>query len=431
MILSYQARCAILCIGILLLDRVAAFSVPHPTAHIGNRISSPCSSVSSQSCILRRLSRRSFNDNAQISFPTPFKPFSALQATPASVSLSLSSSGTSLSPLALWYMLLLAIQFGSQPILTRMFTPKTITRSTVVMMQDVVKVVLSFILMMVTRNAPTVWSIREWLTVAGIPASLYVVQNYCSLMAYQNLPAVTYNVLNQTKTLSAAVCCYLLLGARQSNVQILSLFVLALAALILEGILPLQQQQQHQQQSMSSLQELPAPALVHAPFLTNTRLTMGILPVLLASFLSGLAGAFSQRSLHMGRNAYLFSMELSAASLLVLLISLIVGETPDSKRIRNNGFWNGWTWQTWIPIVTQASGGIIVGLVTKHAGTVRKGFGLMLGLVLSGVLQAQLSKDDSEGGVTRQQIVGGSLAGLSLYLHSNFPVVATSPCALS
>ena len=131
----------------------------------------------------------------------------------------------------------------------------------------------------------------------------------------------------------------------------------------------------------------------------------------------------------MGRNAYLFSMELSAASLLVLFLSLVFGETPDSKRIRDNGFWNGWTWQTWIPIVTQASGGIIVGLVTKHAGTVRKGFGLMLGLFLSGVLQAHLSKDDSgDGGVTLQQIVGGSLAGLSLYLHSKFPVVVA--CAM-
>ena len=429
MILSYpKARCAITLIGILLLDNVTAFSVASrtaqtaQTAYIGNWKSSPCSRASSPTiCISQRISRHCFNEDAQVLY----KSFTALQATPASVSLSLTSSATSLSPLALWYMLLLAIQFGSQPILTRMFTPKTITRSTVVMMQDVVKVVLSFLLMMVTHNAPAIWSIREWLTVAGIPASLYVVQNYCSLMAYQNLPAVTYNVLNQTKTLSAAICCYFLLGARQSNIQILSLFVLGLAALVLEGILPLQQQpqQQQSQQQQSLHQESLAPSN------HNTRLTMGILPVLLASFLSGLAGAFSQRSLHMGRNAYLFSMELSAASLLVLFLSLVFGETPDSKRIRDNGFWNGWTWQTWIPIVTQASGGIIVGLVTKHAGTVRKGFGLMLGLFLSGVLQAHLSKDDSgDGGVTLQQIVGGSLAGLSLYLHSKFPVVVA--CAM-
>jgi len=51
---------------------------------------------------------------------------------------------------------------------------------------------------------------------------------------------------------------------------------------------------------------------------------------------------------------------------------------------------------------------------------VRKGFGLIFGLFLSGVLQAQLAKDD--GGVTLPQIVGGILAALSLYMHSKFPV---------
>jgi hypothetical protein len=37
------------------------------------------------------------------------------------------------------YMSILALQFGVQPILTKKFTPTTITRSTVVMAQDMVK----------------------------------------------------------------------------------------------------------------------------------------------------------------------------------------------------------------------------------------------------------------------------------------------------
>lgn len=322
-------------------------------------------------------------------------------------------TATSLSPMALWYMLLLSVQFGSQPILTRKFTPKSITRSTVILMQDVVKVFLSCILMMLTNSTPVSWSVGEWATVAGIPASLYVVQNYCALMAYQNLPAVTFNVLNQTKTLSAALCCYLLLGAVQSKLQIVSLFILGLAALVLEGILPLSFGNKNKNILKKEITETAAQS--------KHRITMGVLPLLLASFISGLAGAFCQRSLQMySRNSYLFSMELSAASMIVLLVSLTLGNTPDSKRIRVDGFWNGWTWETWIPVVTQASGGIVVGLVTKHAGSVRKGFGLIFGLFLSGVLQAQLAKDD--GGVTLPQIVGGILAALSLYMHSKFPV---------
>lgn len=37
------------------------------------------------------------------------------------------------------YMSLLALQFGIQPMLTKKFTPKTITRTTVVLCQDIVK----------------------------------------------------------------------------------------------------------------------------------------------------------------------------------------------------------------------------------------------------------------------------------------------------
>lgn len=53
-----------------------------------------------------------------------------------------SSTRLQLTPsasLSWWYMSLLALQFGCQPILTKKFTPKTITRSTVVLFQDVVK----------------------------------------------------------------------------------------------------------------------------------------------------------------------------------------------------------------------------------------------------------------------------------------------------
>lgn len=339
----------------------------------------------------------------------------ALKASPVVAAI----SATSISPMALWYMFLLAVQFGSQPILTRKFTPKAITRSTVIMMQDIVKVVLGVSLMVISCGTPAVWSVREWLYLSCVPASLYVVQNYCSLMAYQNLPAVTYNVLNQTKTLSAALCCYLFLGAVQSKLQIISLFLLGMAAMVLEGILPLP--------FVNKTKEAVAPRTATETAdhddNNNNRFTMGVLPLLLSSFISGLAGAFCQRTLQTrARNAYLFTSELSAASTLVLIISLVIGNTPDSKRIRDDGFWNGWTWQTWIPVVTQASGGILVGLVIKHAGTVRKGFGLIFGLALSGMLQAKLSKED--GGVTPQQIVGGVLAALSLYMHSKFPVPA-------
>ena len=248
------------------------------------------------------------------------------------------------------------------------------------------------------------WSVQSWWVVAGIPAALYVIQNYCALMAYQNLPPVTFNVLNQTKTLSAALCCYLVMSRPQSKLQIVSLMLLLLSALVIEKVVPLGKVAQ----DTTTTQED-----------RRTHIVTGVVPILVASFLSGLAGALSQKSLQtMGRNSYLFTMELSAASSLFLLSSLAL-QSPDGVKIREQGFFHGWTIKTWIPVITNALGGIVVGLVTKHAGSVKKGFALIFGLLLSGIFQSK-----QQEGITKEQVVGGILAAISLWMYSNFPYTA-------
>lgn len=127
-------------------------------------------------------------------------------------------------------------------------------------------------------------------------------------------------------------------------------------------------------------------------------------------------------------------MELCVASTIVMLASMLKSE--DGERIRTRGFFDGWTRKTFVPIVTNAAGGIIVGLVTKYAGAVKKGFALIFGLLLSGIVQAFMAEkgggdgvvngdgggsSGSGGRVTREQLVGGSLAALSLWMHSAYP----------
>jgi UDP-sugar transporter A1/2/3 len=58
-------------------------------------------------------------------------------------------------------------------------------------------------------------------------------------MAYQNLPPFTFNVLNQTKTLSAALCCYIVIGKPQSKHQVAALLFLLLSALVIERVVPI------------------------------------------------------------------------------------------------------------------------------------------------------------------------------------------------
>jgi UDP-sugar transporter A1/2/3 len=70
--------------------------------------------------------------------------------------------------------------------------------------------------------------------------------------------------------------------------------------------------------------------------------------------------------------------------------------------------------------LTNSAGGIIVGLVTKYAGSVRKGFALIFGILLSGVIQSIAQAEEK---ISKEQVVGGALAAVSLYIHAAYPPV--------
>ena len=74
--------------------------------------------------------------------------------------------------------------------------------------------------------------------------------------------------------------------------------------------------------------------------------------------------------------------------------------------------------RSYYPILNQAMGGILVGLVTKYAGSVRKGFALIGGILITAMLQSYAYDKP----LTRNQEIGGILAVTSMYAHANFPV---------
>ena len=88
------------------------------------------------------------------------------------------------------------------------------------------------------------------------------------------------------------------------------------------------------------------------------------------------------------------------------------------------GLFIGWTWQVWIPIVTQAFSGILVGLVTKHLGAVTKSFGNIFGIAISSLLQQLLLTDRKSGqdGLSIEELVGACLCAVSLWLHVTNPI---------
>ena len=334
-----------------------------------------------------------------------------------------SKAPSPLSPKALIYMSLLALQFGIQPCLTKKFTSPEIIIPTVIFTQEIVKLLMAIIGISLNtstkwKDVTSGWSIQSWLRLALLPATMYLVQSTCSLLAYQNLDAITFNVLNQTKTLSAALCCFLLLGKRQSKLQIVALVLLLLAAMVLEGVLPLDFKYYVNYFSNTKTADSNDTTKFS---ISSKHVSHGVLPIMLASFLSGLAGAITQKSLQSGggRNALMFTMELCVASILILLVSFATSE--DGKKIQERGFFDQWTILTLVPILTNSAGGILVGLVIKYAGTIRKGFALIFGILISGIVQSLIDEDKS---LSKEDISGGVLAALSLWMHASFPYVA-------
>mmetsp|Transcript_761 Transcript_761/g.1219 ORF Transcript_761/g.1219 Transcript_761/m.1219 type:complete len:368 (+) Transcript_761:91-1194(+) len=349
------------------------------------------------------------------------------------------NSTGALSRQAIFYMALLTIQFGCQPMLTAKFTPKTVCRSSIIIVQESIKFIIASTMLFTSgsRNVTLAfqnWTVLSWIQVAFVPAFLYTIQNQAALLAYQHIDGVTFNVLNQTKTLSAALCCYLLIGRKQSMVQILALMLLLVSALIIENIISMDyilnlmfSNTSHEPQIEKLEEKLLSPSESLGP----KHITHGVAPVLLASFLSGLAGAISQKNLQSssgqasgGRNPYLFSSELCIASLTLLILSLTFSQ--DGKMIQQFGFFHEWTLQTLIPIMSSAMGGIVVGLVTKYAGSVRKGFALIFGMLFTGLIQSMVGDDSGGGGgvaVSKEQLIGGLIASASLWMHATHPYV--------
>lgn len=141
---------------------------------------------------------------------------------------------------------------------------------------------------------------------------------------------------------------YALVGKGQSTQQMAALFVLLVAAITLTAT------------GEDSSDE-------------KNSFMHGIVPLCIASALSGLASALCQYSLQgsIQRNSLVFSMELAAYCLVATIFALVVSQASAGAELHIFRL-QGWDVYTPIPVIAQGLGGIVVGQVTKRAGGVVK-----------------------------------------------------------
>lgn len=145
-----------------------------------------------------------------------------------------------------------------------------------------------------------------------------------------------------------AVFVFVILGKRQTGLQVVALLLLLVATIVATS----SQEGEAKRESDSFLQ--------------------GVVPLCLASALSGLAAALCQFTLQgqMKRNSLVFSMELAVYGSICILIRLASSAMMQERSFED--FVVGWNRATFVPVLVQGLGGIVVGQVTKRAGGVLK-----------------------------------------------------------
>jgi UDP-sugar transporter A1/2/3 len=140
--------------------------------------------------------------------------------------------------------------------------------------------------------------------------------------------------------------------------------------------------------------------------------------------LSGLASACCQWALQVGgRDSFLFSAELGFFSICALFLTLGVELATgwpaggDAQQMLTMGsVWASLDARTMVPILVNACGGVVVGLLTKFSGSVVKSYALIAGILLSTMLQMYFGG----GGLTWQSKAAAPLVVVAMYLNFAF-----------
>ncbi|PHZ15721.1 nucleotide-sugar transporter [Rhizopus microsporus ATCC 52813] len=307
--------------------------------------------------------------------------------------------------------------------------------STAVVMSEVLKSIVCLLVLYLNfdarkRSLPRLVSLlnrelilnwRETLKLA-FPAGLYLIQNNLQYVAASNLDAATFQVTYQLKILTTAFFTVMILKRNLSKLKWIALAILTV------GI---------------ALVNLPKNASTAFISYITGNSSIGILAVLAACLLSGLAGVYFEKILkaptkqpqplatedeeenkktlyqedddeeeNASRNQlWIRNIQMSLFSVVLGLIFVVT--LQDGATIAEKGFFVNYTALTWIVIAIQAFGGLIVALVVKYADNILKGFATSISIILSSIISVWLFNFAFSGTF----LVGAAMVIYATYLY--------------
>lgn len=243
----------------------------------------------------------------------------------------------------------------------------------------------------------------ETLQVA-VPSFVYYVQNNLLYIGSTHLDAATNQVTYQLKILTTAVFSVALLNRKLTKLQWLSLFALFAGVALIEIVTI--KGQSESRQAVNTTQSH------HKAMRRSENPLVGFIAVLIACCLSGFAGVYFEKILKDTSHVSLWirNIQLSVVALPIGMIQMICFD----QGVAENGLFYGFTPLTWVCIVLQVQGGLLVAVVVKFANNILKGFATSLAILISTVVSILLF----DFNLTPSFLFGASLVIASVMMYN-------------
>ncbi|KAF9435407.1 hypothetical protein BGZ76_006335, partial [Entomortierella beljakovae] len=235
-----------------------------------------------------------------------------------------------------------------------------------------------------------------------VPSGLYALQNNLLYIALSNLEAATFQVTYQMKILSTAVFSVIMLNRRLTTQKWFSLFLLMVGVTLVQlqnvgtrsGAIAIDTKDELISEEDDYI--LDAAVSENVAEATNQlngisdedfgpvqNPVIGLIAVLTSCVSSGFAGCYFEKILKGAEtDMWVRNIQLGLTGAFFSFFAMFY----DRQRILEAGLFQGYSFMTWVVVMNQALGGLLVAVVVKYADNILKGFATSLSIIISGII---------------------------------------------
>ncbi|KAF9336079.1 hypothetical protein BG006_009773 [Podila minutissima] len=238
-----------------------------------------------------------------------------------------------------------------------------------------------------------IWDKPQEILKMLVPSGLYALQNNLLYLALSNLEASTFQVTYQLKILSTAMFSVLMLNKRLSRQKWFSLCLLMVGVTLVQlqnvgtpksPIAALEDNDEPDSEIMDAMHDgAEAEADIGGDDEDSQNPIVGLFAVLTSCISSGFAGCYFEKILKGHEtDMWVRNLQLGISGTLFSFLAMFY----DRQKIMEGGMLQGYSMATWLVVINQALGGLLVAIVVKYADNILKGFATSLSIITSGMI---------------------------------------------